>query len=140
MIHYNFVSGPGQDGFTSCVRYLQERYLVQPAALTVALFNNSTSKLGKPFPESMYKLDRVTAFLTQALGPAHNTMTVTRYKFDGTIGLMDNGGNVWGSSGPTIQDAVDAKNMGWQFGKPHKDKPRRSLIGQPTPATSGAQQ
>jgi hypothetical protein len=109
MIHYNPVSGPGQDGFRSCVDSLQNNYGAQPAGLTVALFNNTTSSRGTRFPPTMYKTHIVTGFLTSAFGAAHQTMTATHYLFDGTIGLMDAGGTVSGCSGSIIQGGAPTK-------------------------------
>lgn len=128
MIHYNPVSGPFEGDFRWCVRHLQERYGAQPGGLTVALFNNTHSSGGVPFYPGIYRTDRIKGWLETALGPAHNNMTVNRYMFRGSVGLMDAGGNVWACPGPDIEDKVRARKMNWNIAR-HGNQPRQGLIG-----------
>lgn len=123
MVHYNPVSGPKvQATYDWIIRHLADTYNAQASGLTVALFNNTSSSNGTPFPPTMYKTDRVMAFLESALGPAHNTMTASHYKFTGRIGLMDAAGVVTGCVGPAITGTAEAraKRMNWVFAKPKK--------------------
>jgi len=120
MMHYNPMSGPKGVTFDWMIRYLVERYNATVGSLTIALFNNTSASNGTLFSPTIYKTDRVKAFLEHALGVNHGTMTATHYKFTGTIGLMDAAGTVTGCVGPAIAEAVRAKRMNWVFAKPRK--------------------
>lgn len=129
MIHFNPWTGPKVNDFRWCVNYLNEKYNAQPGTLRVALYNNTKASNGEPLTPTMYKTDKIKGLLETALGPAHNNMTATHYKFDGKIGLMDAAGIVWGCQGPAIQDSVRALKMNWTYARPNKNQPQKHFLG-----------
>jgi|GEM_PF-2761727 len=132
MMHYNPEVGPKQATFDWFVRYMKDKYNAQIASLTVALFNNTSSSRGnREFHEGIYKTDRIKGFLEHAFGPLHGGIAATRYKFKGSIGLMDANGQVTGCVGPEIEDVdkVRAKRMNWLFAKPNKGLGSQNILG-----------
>ena len=133
MMHYNPMVGPRDPAtFAWFARVLIEKYNAQAAALTVALFNNTTSSNGRAFPPTMYKTDRVKALLEHGFGAAHGNMAATHYTFAGTIGLMDAAGAVSGCPGPDIQGGVRAARMNWVKATPNTAAPQGDFLARPT--------